>query len=76
MSAEFKTVRINMFMSPSEDKAIEDWAWKNRIRSKSEAIRRLIQLGLEAAEDQSHPDSVGAGVRFYRPYPTAEGTKI
>jgi hypothetical protein len=43
---EQKTERFNMFMSPSEMQAIDDWAWKNRIRSKSEAVRRLVQIGL------------------------------
>lgn len=42
------TERFNMFMSPSEMKAIDEWAWKSRIRSKSEAIRRLCRIGLEA----------------------------
>lgn len=43
---EQKTERFNMFMSPSELKAIEDWAWEKRIRSKSEAVRRLCQIAL------------------------------
>ncbi|MDX0498990.1 hypothetical protein GOC94_26670 [Sinorhizobium medicae] len=43
---EQKTERFNMFLSPSEMKAIEDWAWANRIRSKSEAVRILVQMGL------------------------------
>ncbi|NLS07638.1 hypothetical protein HGP14_30710 [Rhizobium sp. P32RR-XVIII] len=43
---EQKTERFNMFMSPSEMKAIDDWAWQNKIRSKSEAVRRLCQIGL------------------------------
>ena len=42
---EQKTERFNMFMSPSEMKAIDDWMWANRIRSKSEAVRRLVQIG-------------------------------
>lgn len=53
-SGEQKTERFNMFMSPSEMKEIDEWAWKNRIRSKSEAIRRLVQIGLafdEKADD-------------------------
>lgn len=37
-------------MTPSEVKEIEDWSFENRIRSRGEAIRRLIQLGLEAAK--------------------------
>lgn len=52
-------------MSDDEMRAIDDWRFRNRIATRSDAIRRLIQLGLEAAEDQSHPDSVGSGVRFY-----------
>ena len=43
---EQKTERFNMFMSPSEMKAIDEWAWKNKIRSKSEAVRRLCQMAL------------------------------
>jgi hypothetical protein len=43
---EQKTERFNMFMSPSEMKAIEEWGWHNKIRSKSEAVRRLCQIGL------------------------------
>ena len=43
---EQKTERFNMFMSPSEMKAIDDWAWQVKIRSKSEAVRRLCQIGL------------------------------
>ncbi|TCQ79555.1 hypothetical protein EDF68_104139 [Ochrobactrum sp. BH3] len=45
-SDEQKTERFNMFMSPSEMAAIDDWAWKNKVRSKSEAVRRLVQIGL------------------------------
>lgn len=45
---ELKTVRFNMFMTPSEMKAIEEWCWENRIRSRSEGIRRLIEIGLKA----------------------------
>ena len=45
-SDEQKTHRFNMFLSPSEMKAIDEWAWANRIRSKSEAVRLLVQMGL------------------------------
>lgn len=43
---EPKTERFNMFMSKSEMAAIDEWAWANRIRSKSEAVRRLVQIAL------------------------------
>lgn len=56
---ELKTERLAMVISPSEVKAIDDWAWENRIRSKSEAARRLIQIGL-TPNDHS-PDLLAAG---------------
>jgi hypothetical protein len=34
-------------------KAVDDWSFANRIRSRGEAMRRLIQLGLEAAKRES-----------------------
>src|SRR5690606_10185617 len=47
---EQKTERFNLFLSPSEREAIEQWAWDNRIRSLSEAVRQLIASGLAAKE--------------------------
>lgn len=43
---EPKSERFNMFISKSEMEAIDDWSWRKRIRSKSEAVRRLVQIGL------------------------------
>lgn len=43
---EQKSERFNMFLSPTEMQAIDDWAWKNKIRSKSEAVRRLTTMGM------------------------------
>ncbi|WP_061935958.1 hypothetical protein [Aureimonas sp. AU22] len=43
---EPKSERFNMFISKSEMEAIDEWAWRNRIRSKSEAVRRLVQIGI------------------------------
>lgn len=50
MSAEkeLKDQRIPIMMSESELTAVDDWSFKNRIRSRGEAIRRLIHIGLEA----------------------------
>lgn len=67
LSPDSESKRFQMMITEAELDAINEWAWENRTRSLSEAVRRLIQLGLEAAKDQSHPDSVGAGVRFYNP---------
>jgi hypothetical protein len=43
---ERKTERIQVLMTPSEVSALDDWAFANRIRSRGEAIRRLIEAGL------------------------------
>ncbi len=43
---ELKDQRIPIMMSGSELAALDDWSFNNRIRSRGEAIRRLIQIGL------------------------------
>lgn len=55
MSAELKSERVTTMMTPSEVKDVDDWAFESRIRSRGEAIRRLIQLGLEAAKEIKEP---------------------
>jgi len=52
MSDELKTERVTIMMPPSEMKAVDDWSFEMRIRSRGEAIRRLIRLGMEAAAKQ------------------------
>ena len=49
--SELKTVRLQVMVSPSELEAIDDWAFANRIRSRGEAVRRLIEAGLKAPKD-------------------------
>lgn len=43
---ENKTERVQLLMTPSEVKAIDDWGFENRIRTRAEAIRRLCRMGL------------------------------
>ncbi|MCL7998003.1 hypothetical protein M8994_07080 [Brucella sp. 21LCYQ03] len=43
---ELKDQRIPIMMTLSEVEAIDDWMFKNRIRSRGEAIRRLCQMGI------------------------------
>jgi hypothetical protein len=43
---ELKDQRVVTMMSPSELEAIDDWMFKNRIRSRGEAIRRLCHIGM------------------------------
>lgn len=45
---ENKTERVQVLMTPSEVETIDDWSFANRIRSRSEAIRRLCQIGFIA----------------------------
>lgn len=55
---ERRTERVPLLMTPGEVKALDDWAFANRIRSRGEAIRRLIELGLTAPVPE--PDTTPA----------------
>jgi hypothetical protein len=46
MADELKDQRVVTMMAPSELESIDDWMFKNRIRSRGEAIRRLCQMGI------------------------------
>ena len=46
MSDEMKTQRVTIMMTPSELKQIDDWSFAQRIRSRGEAIRQLIEFTL------------------------------
>lgn len=52
MAEQLKTERVTIMMAPDELKIIDDWSFEQRIRSRGEAIRRLIELGLEAAKQK------------------------
>jgi len=49
MADELKSVRVHFLMSPAEAAAIDEFRWKNRLRSHGAAIRQLVALGLAAA---------------------------
>jgi hypothetical protein len=44
-----RTVRVPLLLTPAEAKNLDDWQFANRLRTRSDAIRRLIELGLDAA---------------------------
>lgn len=44
-----ESVRLQMVITPAEIDSIDEWQHQNRVPSRSEAIRRLIQIGLEAS---------------------------
>lgn len=45
---ESETKRLHMAITEAELSAIEDWQHENRIASKSEAIRKLVKIGLQS----------------------------
>ncbi|MFG1421737.1 hypothetical protein [Roseixanthobacter liquoris] len=47
MNQEPKDQRIPIMMSASEVKAIDDWSFEHRIRTRAEAVRRLCVIGAE-----------------------------
>lgn len=49
MRTELKEIRFQMQISPSQMKAVEDWGWNHRIRTKAEAIRQLLDIGLASS---------------------------
>jgi metal-responsive CopG/Arc/MetJ family transcriptional regulator len=59
MSDELRSERVTIMMAASELKAVDDWSFAQRIRSRGEAIRRLIQTGLV----QSHGSSCARALR-------------
>lgn len=52
---DLKTVRIQMVMSPSDVSRIDDWGFKHRIRSRSEVIRTLAELAIDAGLEPKKP---------------------
>lgn len=45
-------VRVHVIFDADEVQAIDDYSFKARIRTRSEAIRTLIKRGLESKLDQ------------------------
>jgi hypothetical protein len=50
-----KEERVQFLTTAEQVQALEDWMFSKRIRSQGEAIRRLIELGMQA--DQSRQSS-------------------
>ena len=59
-SPEPKDKRVPLVMTASELKAIDDWSFERRIRSRSEAIRQLVALGLKASAEEQQVDEESA----------------
>jgi hypothetical protein len=48
-SPQPKDKRVLVMMTADEVKAIDDWSFERRIRSRGEAIRQLVRLGIKAS---------------------------
>ncbi|RCL00016.1 MAG: hypothetical protein JSC085_001003 [Candidatus Tokpelaia sp. JSC085] len=46
MNKKLRKHRIPIMMSDDELTSVDDWRFNNRVATRSEAIRRLCQLGL------------------------------
>lgn len=53
-----KGERLNMYISAAELQAIEDWRYRTRVPSKSEAIRRLCQIAIAYDEQAANWNSL------------------
>lgn len=51
--SEALNVRLPVMVSRSAVQAIDGWRYANQVPTRAEAIRRLIEMGLEAAASKS-----------------------
>ena len=68
MTNEPKDVRLPLMVTRSEAEAIDDWRFQNRVGTRAEAIRRLIQLGLKTRDPA--PDAKDRKVKSKCPWRT------
>lgn len=52
MEKELKDQRIAVMLTPSELKELDDWSFEKRIRSRGEAVRRLLRAALDAEKQK------------------------
>ena len=56
------TARLHIKITADEIEAIEDWRFPNRVPSRSEAVRRLIQIGLRFEDALPKIGNAGDGL--------------
>ncbi|MFC3207401.1 hypothetical protein [Aquamicrobium soli] len=49
-----ETERLHLKITADEISAIDEWRYENRVPSRSEAVRRLVQMGLQADHSFNH----------------------
>lgn len=62
--SDCKTERVNFFISKAELEAIDEWGWGNHIRSRSEVIRRLCQLGMETGRVKTAAEHAAVNLKI------------
>lgn len=68
-----KNVRLPLMVSDQESDAIDAWRYANKIPSRAEAIRRLIERGLRPDPTPASPPASGPiNLTRTRPYPASE----
>ena len=50
MNDEPRDIRLPLMVTRSEADAIDVWRYTNRVPSRAEAIRRLIEIGLQTVK--------------------------
>ncbi|MCO5083950.1 MAG: hypothetical protein M9955_20120 [Rhizobiaceae bacterium] len=65
---ESETERLHLKITADEIEAIDDWRYANRVPSRSEAVRRLVQIALKfdrSADDlASHAKQLSEGMKL------------
>ncbi|MCY4560187.1 MAG: hypothetical protein OXF79_28280 [Chloroflexi bacterium] len=56
MADEKKDQRVTLMMTPTELQRLDDWAFGHRIRSRGEAIRRLITAAIISDSQTANPN--------------------
>lgn len=52
-----KPQKFQMMMEKEALAAIDEWSFRNRVRTRAEAMRRLIALGLKAEPETQKADA-------------------
>lgn len=73
---ELKTIKFQMMLSESEARALDDWGFANRIKSRAEVIRRLCQIGLVLTDEseaigKNQNDAIDQLIAFLERYADA-----
>lgn len=60
-----ETERLHLKITQDELTAIDDWRFANRVPSRSEAVRRLCQIGLRSDNDLEYQVDLAKSLREY-----------